>query len=184
MEKCLILDFDDTLVKTIAVHAHAWKLSLERFLDREISIDAIKSDINYGMELLLKKYELTEDEIKIVREHKKEIFSKNVHKTELNKFLLYIIENRFFDHYIIASNSSRENIDKIMTYHNIDQGLFSMIISRDDVKKKKPNPEMGELILKQYENLYKKEDFLLLGDSEVDLTFSNKIGVKCILINC
>jgi phosphoglycolate phosphatase-like HAD superfamily hydrolase len=183
MEKCLIIDFDDTLVKTIDVHADAWKLSLERVLDREIPIDTIKYDINYGMDLLLKKYQLTESEILLAKEYKKEIFSKNIHKTKLNTLLLYIIKNGFFENYIIASNSSRENLDKIMAYHEIDQNLFAMIVSRDDVKKKKPHPEMGELILRTYNSSYKKEDYLILGDSDVDLTFSKKLGIKCMIVN-
>lgn len=183
MEKCLILDFDDTLVKTINVHATSWKLAIERVLNREISLDNILADINYGMDLLLNKYQLTEDEAKLAQLYKKEIFAKNIHKTKVNPLLLYIIENKFFEKYIIASNSSRENIDKIMAYHEINPNMFSMILSRDIVNKKKPHPEMGNLILKAYENTYTVKDYLIIGDSDVDLTFAHKLGIKCKIIN-
>jgi beta-phosphoglucomutase-like phosphatase (HAD superfamily) len=45
MEKCLIMDFDDTLVKTINVHADSWKHALERVLNREIPIESILADL-------------------------------------------------------------------------------------------------------------------------------------------
>ncbi len=182
MENCLILDFDDTLVRTIDVHADSWKLSLERVLNREIPIESILADISYGMDVLLKKYQLTKDETVLAEKYKKEIFSKNIHKTKVNKLLLYVIENKIFDNYVIASNSSRENIDKIMSYHGINPSLFSLIISRDDVNEKKPHPSMGNIIFEHYKHIYKKTDYLMVGDSEVDLTFARKLNIKCIIV--
>lgn len=183
MEKCLILDFDNTLVKTIDVHAFSWKCAIERVLNREVSIDNILADINYGMDILLNKYQLTENESQLAQTYKKEIFAKNIHKTKVNTLLLYIIENNFFEKYIIASNSSKENINKIMAYHEINPDMFSMILSRDDINKKKPHPEMGNLILETYKDSYTYSDYLMIGDSEVDLTFARKLGIKCKIIN-
>ncbi len=183
MEKCLIMDFDDTLVKTIDVHAYSWKHALERVLNREIPIESILADINYGMDLLLKKYQLTSQESLLAQKYKKEIFAKNIHKTKVNKLLLYIIESGFFKKYIIASNSSRENIDKIMAYHGINPNMFSMILSRDDVKEKKPHPEMGLLIFDKTHDFFNINEYLMIGDSEVDLTFANKLNIKCIIVN-
>ena len=56
MERCLILDFDDTLVSTIETHADSWRHALERVLNRDIPLSTIMADINYGMDVLLKKY--------------------------------------------------------------------------------------------------------------------------------
>lgn len=183
MEKCLIMDFDDTLVKTIDVHADSWRHALERVLNREIPIESIHADINYGMDILLKKYQLTEEESQLAQKYKKEIFAKNIHKTRVNELLLYIVENNIFEKYFIASNSSRENIDKIMAYHSIDPNMFSMILSRDDVNEKKPHPEMGKIIFDTYADIYNKTDYLMIGDSEVDLTFARKLDIRCIIVN-
>jgi len=183
MERCLILDFDDTLVKTIDVHAESWQHALERVLDIEIPIDSIHADINYGMDVLLKKYQLTEEESLLAQQYKKEIFDKNIHRTKVNQLLLYVIENRLFEYYIIASNSSRENVDKIMAYHGISQDLFHNIYTREDVSFKKPHPEMGSLIFDLLkENNYNKKDYLMVGDSEVDSTFARKLGIKCLIV--
>ena len=181
MEKCLILDFDDTLVSTIDTHANSWKLAIERVLNRDIPIETIMSDINYGMDVLLKKYQLTEKESQLAQDHKREIFSKNLHKTKINQLLLWVIENSQFEKVIIASNSSRENVDRIMAYHDISPDLFDLIVTRDDVKNKKPHSEMADLIFSVFHG-YEPKDFLMVGDSEVDSTFALKNKMKCILV--
>ena len=101
MERCLILDFDDTLVSTIDTHANSWKLAIERVLNRDIPIETIMSDINYGMDVLLKKYQLTEKESKLAQDYKRKIFSKNLHKTKINQLLLWVIKNSNFEELIL-----------------------------------------------------------------------------------
>lgn len=181
MERCLILDFDDTLVSTIDTHADSWRRALERVLKREIPLETIMADINYGMDVLLKKYQLTKVESNLAQNYKREIFSKNLYKTKVNQLLLWIIKNSKFEKVIIASNSSRENVDKIMSYHNISTDLFDMIITRDDVVNKKPHSDMADLIFTTF-NDYEPKDFLMVGDSEVDSTFALKNNMKCILV--
>ena len=74
MEKCLILDFDDTLIKTIDIHADSWKKALGKVLNIEIPLENILADINYGMDVLLEKYQLTAKETKLAQKYKKQIF--------------------------------------------------------------------------------------------------------------
>ena len=181
MEKCLILDFDDTLVSTIDTHADSWRHALERVLNREIPLDAIMADINYGMDVLLQKYQLTDSESKLAQSYKRDIFSDNLYKTKVNQLLLWVIKNSKFDKIIIASNSSRENVDRIMAYHNISPRLFNLIITRDDVLNKKPHSDMADLIFKTFPD-YEPKDFIMVGDSEVDSTFALKNKMKCILV--
>ena len=181
MERCLILDFDDTLVSTIDTHANSWKLAIERVLNRDIPIETIMSDINYGMDVLLKKYQLTEAETKLAQDYKREIFSNNLYKTKVNQLLLWIVKHSNFEKIIIASNSSRENVDRIMAYHNINHDLFDLIVTRDDVLNKKPHSDMADLIFKTFPK-YNPTDFLMVGDSEVDSTFALKNKMKCILV--
>jgi HAD superfamily hydrolase (TIGR01549 family) len=181
MERCLILDFDDTLVSTIETHADSWRHALERVLNRDIPLSTIMADINYGMDVLLKKYQLTEKESELAQDYKREIFSKNLYKTKVNQLLLWVIKNSQFEKVIIASNSSRENVDRIMAYHNISHTLFDLIVTRDDVLNKKPHSDMADLIFKTFPE-YKPTDFLMVGDSEVDSTFALKNKMKCILV--
>ena len=181
MERCLILDFDDTLVSTIDTHADSWRRALERVLNRDIPIETIMADINYGMDVLLKKYQLTDNESKLAQDYKRDIFSKNLYKTKINQLLLWVIKNSNFEKVIIASNSSRENVDRIMTYHNISTDLFDLIVTRDNVLNKKPHSDMADLIFKTFPE-YEPRDFLMVGDSEVDSTFALKNKMKCILV--
>jgi len=181
MERCLILDFDDTLVSTIDTHADSWRHALERVLNRDIPIETIMADINYGMDVLLKKYQLTDKESKLAQDYKRDIFSKNLYKTKINQLLLWVIKNSNFEKIIMASNSSRENVDRIMTYHNISTDLFDLIVTRDNVLNKKPHSDMANLIFKTFPE-YEPRDFLMVGDSEVDSTFALKNKMKCILV--
>ena len=181
MERCLILDFDDTLVSTIETHADSWRHALERVLNRDIPLGTIMADINYGMDVLLKKYQLSEKESELAQDYKREIFSKNLYKTKVNQLLLWVIKNSQFDKVIIASNSSRENVDRIMAYHNINHNLFDLIVTRDNVLNKKPHSDMADLIFKTFPE-YEPTDFLMVGDSEVDSTFALKNKMKCILV--
>lgn len=180
MKKIAILDFDNTLVDTISVHAESWKHAIEVVLNIEVPIESVLADIDYGIGVFLKKYQLTDDEIKMARGYKREYFLKNLHKTKLNNFVLYAIENSLFEKCYIASNSSRENIDKMISYHGINKNLFSMIITRDECSTLKPNPQMGEKIIEN--SGYSKDSFIVIGDSEVDLTFARKLGIECLLI--
>jgi len=181
MEKCLILDFDDTLVKTIEIHADSWRKALEKVLNIDIPLEIILADINYGMDVLLEKYQLSLAECKFVQQYKKEIFSKNLHKTKVNELLLYMCKSGIFKNLVIASNSSRENVDRLMSYHQIDPSLFDYIYTREDVINKKPFPDMGSVIFEKFPQ-YNLEDFLLVGDSDVDSTFARKLGIKCIIV--
>jgi len=181
MEKCLILDFDDTLVKTIEIHADSWRKALEKVLDIEIPLENILADINYGMDVLLEKYQLSTEESKLAQKYKKQIFSKNLHKTKINELLLYMCKSKVFKNLIIASNSSRENVDRIMSYHQIEPSLFDYIYTREDVPNKKPSPDMGQIIFDKFPQ-YNLEDYLMVGDSDVDSTFARKLGIKCIIV--
>ena len=40
---------------------------------------------------------------------------------------------------------------------------------------------MGNLIMNKFPQ-YNKEDFLMVGDSDVDSTFARKLGIKCIIV--
>ena len=90
-------------------------------------------------------------------------------------------KSKVFKNLVIASNSSRENVDRIMSYHQIDPTLFDYIYTREDVSNKKPAPDMGHLIFEKFPQ-YNFEDFLMVGDSDVDLTFARKLGIKCIIV--
>ena len=39
----------------------------------------------------------------------------------------------------------------------------------------------GNLIIEKFPQ-YNKEDFLMVGDSDVDSTFARKLGIKCIIV--
>lgn len=55
----------------------------------------------------------------------------------------------------------------------------NLIIAREDVKKGKPDPEAGLLVLEKLQ--LQKEDCLIVGDSLPDLELAKNLGVKSVL---
>jgi phosphoglycolate phosphatase-like HAD superfamily hydrolase len=68
-----------------------------------------------------------------------------------------------------------------MSYHQIEPSLFDYIYTREDVPNKKPSPDMGQIIFDKFPQ-YNLEDYLMVGDSDVDSTFARKLGIKCIIV--
>ena len=123
------------LSSRLSPEAHLELKQREKVLNIEIPLSAIMADINYGMDVLLEKYQLTPKESKLAQKYKKQIFSKSLHKTKVNELLLYMCKSKVFKNLVIASNSSRENVDRIMSYHQIDPTLFDYIYTREDVSR-------------------------------------------------
>lgn len=54
-----------------------------------------------------------------------------------------------------------------------------LIVAREDVKKEKPHPEAGLLVLGKLH--LQPEDCLIVGDSLPDLELAEKLGIKSVL---
>ena len=182
MKRCLILDFDDTLVYTMGVHVYAWARALSIVTKLDIKEDSIALDLNYGSDVLFKKYKLSSDEIEKAKELKRNVFKTYLHKTTINDLIMWLAKSNLFEKVIIASNSSRDNINKIFDYHSIDENIFDLIVCRDDVENKKPHTDMFDLIKNTYPE-YSSDDYVMIGDSEVDQLFAIKNDIKCIILN-
>ena len=56
---------------------------------------------------------------------------------------------------------------------------FDSVITYDEVKKKKPHPEIFLAVCRELK--VKSQEVIIIGDSESDLVVANKIGAKSIL---
>ena len=80
----------------------------------------------------------------------------------------------------ILTNKPKTLVKKTITYHQIEC-FFDCIICREDVMKKKPDPEGFNLILKTL-NLI-KDEVIYVGDSLVDLELAKSLQVEFFLYN-
>ncbi|MDR1758822.1 MAG: HAD family hydrolase [Bacteroidales bacterium] len=183
-KKCLISDFDDTLVKTVPVHARCWQQTLENIGGVSISWENIMQNINHSIEYVLDIHNIKvkQDLFERMKEHKKKIFDTRLHETELNWFLWSVMQSGLFEKIYLISNSSRENVLKLMALHGIEYRVFTRIITRDDVKHRKPAPDMGHLIFNQNPE-YQLADYLYIGDAPVDIEFAKGLQIDWQLVH-
>ena len=78
----------------------------------------------------------------------------------------------------LVTNTSREAADRMLSIHGI-RSFFEVIITRDDVKKLKPDPEGIILALKRLN----AGDFFFVGDLVHDSRAAEKAGGISIIIN-
>ena len=78
----------------------------------------------------------------------------------------------------VITNTSREAAKLMLSIHGITD-FFELIITREDVKKLKPDPEGILLALKMLD----EQDFFFVGDLVHDLNAAKKAGGKCIIVN-
>ncbi|WP_227938380.1 HAD family hydrolase [Alkalihalobacillus deserti] len=79
----------------------------------------------------------------------------------------------------LASSSERSWIDKWLTHHKIDH-YFSIIRTKDDVHKVKPDPELYEQAVKGLG--LKKDDVFVFEDSLNGLTAARRAGLSCVIV--
>jgi len=80
----------------------------------------------------------------------------------------------------VLTNKPKMLVDKTMNHHQI-KSFFDCIVCREDVKKKKPDPEGFNFVLKTL-NLI-KNDVIYVGDSLVDLELAKSTQVEFFLYN-
>ncbi len=183
MVKLLIFDFDGVLVDS----THLWKRIYKKILrslgikksKREINIDIMKSH-----EEVLKTHANGRNHSKVRKLYRR--FLKTIHSDDfINKFrtrknVKSVLKNLRNKEYImvVASGCNKEIIDKSLRKLKI-RGFFNLIVSRNDVKKQKPNPEMILKAIKAFN--MGKEDAIYIGDSCSDIETAKNAGIKSVL---
>ena len=101
-------------------------------------------------------------------------------ETVENKHLFEIINAIRNEYYIVlVTTASRKNSEDILKYHNrLDE--FDLIISQEDVKKKKPDPEGFCKAMDYYQIL--KEDTIIFEDSDVGIEAAEKSGATVFVV--
>jgi phosphoglycolate phosphatase-like HAD superfamily hydrolase len=78
----------------------------------------------------------------------------------------------------IVTNTSREAAEQMLSMHQLSE-FFDVVITREDVKKLKPEPEGISLALRKLN----AKDFFFVGDQELDSLATKKAGGISIILN-
>lgn len=185
MIKAIIYDMDDTIVNTFPIAIKA-----EEILLRKLEKDSGKStnvDLSsfIGMRVVdvleeMKKQLKLKTSIKKLSRARSEIFFRKQEKIELLpgvKKSLDLFKHKY--KLALTSSGTKEYIEFILNKFKLKK-YFSLIISGDDVKLGKPNPEP---YLKTVEKLRLKPlECLVIEDAENGVISAKLAGCRCIAI--
>ena len=122
----------------------------------------------------------SETHMEEVHELKKKYYGDFLSETVENKHLFEIINAIRNEYYIVlVTTASRKNSEDILKYHNrLDE--FDLIISQEDVKKKKPDPEGFCKAMDYYK--ISKDNTIIFEDSDVGIEAAEKSGAAVFVV--
>ncbi len=183
-EKILFIDFDGTLVESIEAHRKAFNLVLKKYNLRPIKRCEIESVFGYTSEEIIKRIfpNLDKKQIAKLAKEKKNLFIEKTYKLvrllpKVNQTLRFLSKNNFL---VLETNASEAEIKKIANHVGLDLSCFDLILTKEKVKHRKPNPEL----IKKAEKLLgtKKRIEYVIGDTMVDILLAKNAGIKAIAI--
>ena len=185
----LFIDFDGTLVDSIKAHHKSFNLTFREANIKEIDFKTFSNLFGFFSEEIIRRHleklkiKKSQKEIEKLATRKKEIFLKkgfyyvkpypkvNATLKKLSKYYL-----------ILETNASLQEVEKIANFANLKLDYFDLILSKEKIKHRKPNPELIKKALKIINLKSKKPTIVVVGDTFVDVLLANNAKAVGILI--
>ena len=176
--KIVIFDFDGTLADTQDSILQTVKLTAKILNINNIYESEIKKLIGLPLKTTLKKILNLNDNtiseaIEIYRKHYNEIAENKVTLFKNVKETLSEIYKRKIK-MAVASSKGKKSLINILNKHKIFD-YFSFVAGEEDIKNKKPAPDIINLILKNLN--YKPTECLFIGDTVYDIKTGQNAGI-------
>jgi HAD superfamily hydrolase (TIGR01549 family) len=177
-------DFDNTLVFTGEVHYRCYQQAIQELdLLSKFNSTIYWDDINLGFNVVAEKMGYDLEEFAAINSRKTAIFSR-VEDFSLNPVALDILNHAIELDYetAILTNASRKTLNHVCNSLNFDyNSYFTKVVTRDDVKNKKPHNEMSKKILESF--YITADNVLYIGDdSKHDMIFALNSGFHYAII--
>ena len=168
-KRLAIFDLDGTLYDTRAVNYMSYKLALQDYhtkLDRDFFYEHCNGQY-YRQFLPIVSSELTPEDMEVIHERKKLLYHECLSEAVTNDNLLELIHSIRKDFYTaLVTTASKRNTYEILDHFG-HTGLFDLIMTQEDVTKKKPDPE-GFIKAIEYFGLT-PEETIIFEDSEAGI---------------
>lgn len=178
--KLILCDLDGTLFDTLEVNYYSYKESLNIF-NYDIGYDFFLEEC-YGKyyKSFLSKLGFNEKEMEEIHKIKKELYRKYLVRAKINENLFDMLEiMKNFYHIALVTTASQKNSEEILTFFN-KRDLFELIVSAEDVKNKKPDPE-GFIKAMNYFNVI-PENTIIFEDSNGGIEAAIKSGANVLKV--
>lgn len=173
--KCIISDLDGTLLDTFEANYRAYS---KAFYAEGLSLsgDDYRECFGLGFEDFAKKIGLQEPEKSRIKQLKAQCYSEFFSLIQVNRRLWNILEeaHRSGTITVLASTASKVNLDQVCRYFNLGENLFNLVLTGNDVKNNKPDPEIYETAMQQAH--VSPSETLIFEDSEVGLEAAVRSG--------
>ena len=183
MGKLIIFDLDGTLIDSIEGWIKAFQQSFERFgmkVGRKKLTELFgKSDIEI-VKALVKNPEKREMVLKYLYQLKKGDELLKEFKLHRNaKRVLKKLKEKGYT-IALATGNRKDFCSKVLKHFGLTD-FFDIIVTVDDVRKGKPEPEMLIKCLNRAK--VEKDEAIYICDSLPDVLASKKAGIKCFLVS-
>jgi len=180
--KAIIFDMDGTLIDSMAAHIDAWEAACEAFgypFDRDFhySLGGVPSEAT--VHLMNQRYAMTHPASEVA--HVKKL------AFEKQSFLPPVIQDTLliFNHYknqmpiAVGTGADREHATVVLNHHGILPQLTTLVTA-DDVKKGKPDPET--FLRAALEMGIEPEKCVVFEDTEMGRQAALDGGMACIMV--
>lgn len=175
----IITDFDGTLVNTFKANYYAYKEAFIQY-GYELTEEQYKECYGLRYDNLCDKMNIKEEHKLPIKELKKKLYPSYFQHLGLNLNVLNFIKASKIIYGLktcIASTASKENLYNVLNHFNIKH-YFDVIITGEDVKFGKPNPEV---YIKALELLkVNKDEAIVFEDSDVGCLAAYNAGINYI----
>jgi HAD superfamily hydrolase (TIGR01549 family) len=185
--RAAIFDVDGTLVDSVDLHAEAWCEAFAKF-GHTIEYGEMRQQIGKGADQLMPVF-LSEEELqrfgKKLEEDRKKIFKeKYLPKVRAfprvrDLFVRLLSEGK---RVTLASSAAGEELETYKKLCQIDD-LIQQAVSKDDVKKSKPHPDIFEAALEDLGDIARPE-IVVIGDTPYDAEAAVKAGLNVFGVLC
>ena len=180
--KLAIFDMDGTLFDTRQANYMAYKQALNEFgfdVSREYYFDFCNG--KYYMDFLPQLVGEDKEILQKIHALKKECYQEFLGEVIPNKHLLYILKSiRGQYKTSLVTSASKNNVEMLLSYFNF-YNQFDLIVSQEDVRVKKPDPEGFLYAMKMFEA--GPDETMIFEDSPEGIEAARKTGAQVLVVD-
>ena len=186
MIKVVVFDYDGVLIKSSDVHLQTWKDVLEsEGVDHQITTELIESHFGESYEDMAKHIisEEQKDKRETVLKKLIEIFRSPEYPNKFEKVdgireFLESLKKREIK-LAVASGNKKDILMNWLTVAGV-KDVFDLILSAEDIKHGKPQPDMLEEVKLFFEA--NSDEIIFVGDAKDDIKMGKAAGVKTVAV--
>jgi HAD superfamily hydrolase (TIGR01509 family) len=178
MVKAVIYDFDGTLADTFSLHLEAYSFALGKFNIQATDDEVIRNCFNKLDDQAAKNFKI--NNLALFSKYYRQGILEATRKTKLYPNVVTTLETLKKNGLQLGIATARKKKEMIEIFKVLKiEKYFDILMTHDDVKNKKPDPEIFLAVCDKLE--VGNHEVIIVGDSDVDIIAANKMNAKSVL---